>query len=70
VRVNRNVLTDFPLPVNSFDDYKRELLRDAKKDFIGEGQLFYMYKRLGININADMEKENFVFSIPDSEFIN
>jgi len=70
VRIARKMPSDFPEAVNSMDDFKRELLRDAKRDFIGEGQLFYMYKRFNVKPYSKMETGDFVMPIPDSEHIN
>ena len=70
VRIARRVPNDLPEKVTSMDDYKRELLRDAKREFIGEGQLFYMYKRFNIKPDYYMTDENFVMPIPDSEAVS
>jgi len=70
VRIARKVPNDLPEEVNSMDDFKREILRDAKRDFIGEGQLFYMYKRFNVKPYSKMETKDFVMPIPDSEHIN
>lgn len=48
--------------------------REARKDFIGEGRMFFMYKRLfrdiyvrqGVTITAD--ENRFVIPIPDDEY--
>lgn len=50
------------------------LVREARKDFIGEGRMFFMYKRLfrdiyvrqGVTITAD--ENRFVIPIPDDEY--
>ncbi len=70
VRIARKVPNDLPESVNNMDDYKRELLRDAKRDFIGEGQMFYMYKKYNVMPYKYMETGDFVLPIPDSEDIN
>lgn len=55
--------------VGSLDDYHSAWLNDAFRTFIGEGQLFYLYKKLGRKIYPEMRDEAFVFNIPDSEDI-
>ena len=46
--------------------FAEEIVKEAYREFVGEGQLFFYYKRLGIDplytYNA-----NFVFPLPDSE---
>lgn len=32
-------------------DFMKQLLNDARREFMGEGQIFYMYKRLGQPLN-------------------
>lgn len=50
------------------------LVREARKEFIGEGRMFFMYKRLFYNIfstrglNIAPRDENFVIPIPDNEY--
>lgn len=70
VRIARGVPSELPEEVVSMDDFKRELLRDAKREFIGEGQLFYMYKRFNIKPYSRMTNESFVMPIPDSENVS
>ncbi len=55
--------------VGSLGDYHDAWLNEGFRSFIGEGQLFYLYKKLGIKIYPDMKDEAFVFNIPDSEDI-
>ncbi|WP_294142952.1 RagB/SusD family nutrient uptake outer membrane protein [uncultured Sanguibacteroides sp.] len=48
------------------------LLNDARREFIGEGQLFFMYKRLNspiLTVGAEIapSPKKFVFPIPDSQ---
>lgn len=50
------------------------IVRDARKDLIGEGRMFFMYKRLFYDIYARQGKiitandKNFVVPIPDNEY--
>lgn len=46
--------------------FKEELINEAHREFIGEGQLFFYYKRLGVNPDY-VYNANFVFPLPDSE---
>ncbi len=39
-----------PMQVTSQADFMTQLVREARKEFIGEGQIFYMYKRLNMGI--------------------
>lgn len=56
------------------DQLKEYLIRDARKDFIGEGRMFLMYKRLfaPIYVKAGLEiqplETNFQFPIPEAEY--
>jgi len=62
-----------PLQVSSPDDFMTQLVKEARKEFYGEGQIFYMYKRLNRGIvgptgivNAPTDK-NFVLPLPLNE---
>ncbi|MEG1949923.1 MAG: RagB/SusD family nutrient uptake outer membrane protein [Odoribacter sp.] len=52
-----------------------ELMKEYMKEFYGEGQLFYFYKRhcykyfRHCGMELGMEKENYMFQIPDNEII-
>ena len=46
---------------------QRAWINDAYRTFIGEGQLFFLYKKLGTEFYSGMKDEAFVFAIPDSE---
>ncbi len=48
VRLNRNI--GEPLTAASQDDFMTQLVSEARKEFYGEGQIFYMYKRLNRGI--------------------
>ena len=55
-------------------DLQDILINDARQEFIGEGQLFFMYKRLNksiLSVGAAVNPSNkvFVFGIPDSQKI-
>lgn len=70
VRAARNV---DPLQVSSSADFMTALVKEARKEFVGEGQIFYMYKRLNRGIvgptgivNAPTNKV-FVLPLPINE---
>ena len=48
VRFHRGINTR--LAVSGKEEFLTELVKEARKEFYGEGQLFYMYKRLNRNI--------------------
>ena len=61
--------------INSQPELHEILINDARREFIGEGQLFYMYKRLNHGIltrNGEFAptEERVTFIIPDSQNIN
>lgn len=70
VRHNRN-LQD--VSVTSKDELIRELVKEARKEFYGEGQIFYMYKRLNLSIPNQLggivstSDKNFVMPLPNDE---
>ena len=58
------------LQIESLEEMQKAILRDARRDFIGEGQLFYYYKRLDYKTLPDMGvvmTGNYVFPMPDDE---
>lgn len=72
VRKARN-LTD--LDENQSNDLVKEyLLRDMRKEFIGEGRMFPTYKRMNTSFYVSKKEtitptdEKFIFIIPDSEY--
>jgi len=62
-----------PLQVSTPADFITALIKEARKEFVGEGQIFYMYKRLNMGIvgptgivNAPVNKV-FVLPLPINE---
>ncbi len=47
--------------------FNRELLNEARREFIGEGQLFFYYKRLGEKVPGMGDTKNFVLPYPQNE---
>lgn len=79
VKFGRGITDEYTLAKfkGEIDDDKgklmQELFRDARREFLGEGQMFYMYKRLNLPIPAKLNKEiepsenKFVIPVPKSE---
>jgi len=71
VRLNRGIGTKLSDPSKTV--FMNELLKEARKEFFGEGQMFYMYKRLNTNIAGQSggtipaSKAVFVLPFPDDE---
>lgn len=71
VRFNRGIGT--PLNATSKEQFLNELIKEARKEFYGEGQVFYMYKRLNKNIvgasgsSIPASQAIFVFPLPNDE---
>lgn len=57
--------------VNSSDSdwFNDALIDEAKREFIGEGQLFYYYKRLGVLPGRMKTEEQFVLPYPQNEVL-
>jgi hypothetical protein len=62
-----------PLAVSTKDDLLKELIKEARKEFYGEGQIFYMFKRLNQPITKPLggsipaSDKVFVMPLPDYE---
>lgn len=52
------------------DAFNTELLKEAKREFMAEGQLFFYYKKLGVRPASMKTDEQFYFPLPDNEQIN
>lgn len=66
---NVNITTDF----ESLDDVKAEVINEYRREFYGEGVMFYVYKRQGtknmlFNLKEDMSEELYALPLPESEF--
>jgi hypothetical protein len=55
----------------SYDEVKKEILKEYRKEFVNLGQLFYFYKRLGIadivGYSGAMTDAEYVLPYPDDE---
>lgn len=58
------------LKINDQATFETELINEAKREFISEGQLFYYYKKVNKLISTKMKPEHFVFPLPESENVN
>lgn len=58
------------LNINDMDSFVNELIKEAKREFITEGQVYYYYKKFNKMISNKMKPEHFVFPIPDSQKVN
>ena len=73
MRKERGCSTTYP--VTSWPEFVKCLVNDARREWISEGQLFYLYKRLGVEVdfgNGDkhvMKKEEAVLPMPASQSI-
>lgn len=72
IRQNRGLQT--PLEVkNSWEDFQQYLIRDAQREWMSEGQLFYLYKRLNapvkleLNETRPLNKSEYRLPIPDDQ---
>lgn len=73
VRLRRGCTTELAAS-HSQDDFNRLILNDFRRELYGEGQLFFFYKRLGLEAIGDSKTtvkigEKFVFPQPESNDI-
>lgn len=57
---------------NDLDQFLQDMIRDAQREWISEGQLFYLYKRLGAkvkigNTSRKLNKSEYMLPIPDNQ---
>lgn len=69
VRVARDC-TKGKLNISDMDEFTLELINEARREFMQEGQLYYYFKRLNIKPVESMPDGAFVFPLPDNELIN
>jgi hypothetical protein len=71
VRYHRGI--NAPLVVSDKESFLNELVKEARKEFYGEGQIFYMYKRLNrsvaglTGISYPASDKIFVLPLPNTE---
>ncbi|MEG0796151.1 MAG: RagB/SusD family nutrient uptake outer membrane protein [Odoribacter sp.] len=71
---DESTLTNLKININNDETkFMTELFRDARREFLAEGQMFYMYKRLNLPIPAlkpiQPSEDLFVIPVPKSESI-
>lgn len=72
VRSSRGIIDDIPDTATQ-EEVRAELIKEYRKEYIGEGQLFFFYKRLGLTtypgISTDIVvgDDIYVLPYPDSE---
>lgn len=57
-------------PQEAASAFRTELLKEARREFMAEGQLFFYYKKLGVKPTAMKTDDQFYFPLPDNEQIN
>ncbi|MEY8592474.1 RagB/SusD family nutrient uptake outer membrane protein [Butyricimonas hominis] len=88
IRQNRATWAEFPvegqewgewktmedLPVaQDYETFQKDLIRDAQREWISEGQLFYLYKRLGAKVYfkedeiRELNKSEYMLPVPDNQ---
>ena len=59
-------------PFKSIDEAKTEMLNEIRRELIGEGQMFYAYKRLGLKTikwsEKQMADDDYILPLPSSEY--
>lgn len=59
--------------VEKWEDFVAELIQDARREWISEGQLFYLYKRLNAEVNfgkneiRPLKRNEYLLPIPDDQ---
>lgn len=61
------------LHISDWKDFVNELVRDARREWISEGQLFYLYKRLNADVDfggneiRPLRQNEYLLPIPDNQ---
>lgn len=77
----KNVLTDIRtkrgctenISITTWPEFVEELVRDARREWISEGQLFYLYKRLNANVNfgknviRPLQRNEYLLPVPSNQ---
>ncbi len=73
LRRRRGFGTQPPVSIANWDEFIDELIRDARREWISEGQLFYLYKRLdapvnfGNNVIRPLTRTEYLVPVPDDQ---
>ena len=54
VRLGRNCSLG-GIVINDLDSFKKELIKEVRREFFAEGQAFFYHKKLGLNVIKDVE---------------
>lgn len=58
---------------NNYAEFEKDLIRDAQREWMSEGQLFYLYKRLNCNVRIGgkelrpFNRSEFMLPLPDNQ---
>jgi len=67
VRESRRIVQPLPANLNS-ETFSQELLKEYRKEYVAEGQLFFYYKRLGLqhipNYSASIIADDKIYMLP------
>lgn len=70
VRAGRNC-TKGELSITDFKSFRTNLIKEVNREFFGEGQLFFYYKKFNVKPSSSMKDlKLFIIPIPESEEIN
>ncbi|MBS7198906.1 MAG: RagB/SusD family nutrient uptake outer membrane protein [Bacteroidales bacterium] len=73
IRMNRGCYT--PVSIGDWEGFVKELICDARREWISEGQLFYLYKRLnaaidfGKNVVRPLTRSEYMLPIPSDQVL-
>ncbi len=66
---------EYPLHAtfDNMNDLKEEIVNEYRREFYAEGQMFYVYKRLGMkkmlwNTDGDMTENQYIIPLPTTEY--
>ena len=64
LRLNRGIGAEISATISA-EEFQEELTIEARREFLGEGQMFYWYKRLGLPVGLDeIEVSPATFCLP------
>lgn len=66
VRIGRNCASE-GIKITDKTSFEKELINEARREFFGEGQTYYYYKKLGIKPKSTMRDDQFSFPKPIDE---
>ena len=72
VRDHRGITQDLPTTLTD-EEIGKEIYKEYRKEFVGEGQIFFYYKRKGMEripgYNGIMTDQQYQYPMPDDEII-